>query len=290
MSGAIKFSPTEDLEINETMMKRDKKDQGEIKIQISDVSKLFRTSKGTIEALQSNNLEIKRGEFCVIVGPSGCGKTTLLRTLADLETATSGKIHINRENDERPLTSMVFQEQSIFPWMTVRKNVEYGLKNRGIPRKERDEISSNWIEKVGLSRFKDAYPHQLSGGMKQRVSIARAFANDPEVLLMDEPFSALDEQNKTILQQELLRICEETKKTVVFITHSIDEAIILGDRIFVMTAAPGRIKHEFKVPFSRPREVLKMRANPLYGELQEKIWEQIHDEVQKARELEVKKK
>jgi NitT/TauT family transport system ATP-binding protein len=214
----------------------------------------------------------------------------LLRILAGLEKPTTGKIHIDREDHKRPLTSMVFQEDSIFPWMTVQQNVAYGLNNRGVARKQRNEIVHFWIEKVGLSRFKDAYPHQLSGGMKQRVSIARAFANDPEVLLMDEPFSALDEQNKTILQQELLRIWEETRKAVVFITHSIDEAIILGDRILVMTTAPGQIMHDFTVPLPRPRNVLEVRANPVYGELQQQIWRRLQGEVEKARDLEGSKK
>lgn len=257
------------------------------KIRIRGLTKTFPTRAGSVTALKAIDIDIRRGEFVVIVGPSGCGKTTLLRILAGLETASTGQLTIHARDRQqgaaRPLTAMVFQEESIFPWMTVRRNVAYGLENRGVPAAETAERVNTWVAKVGLSRFADAYPYQLSGGMKQRVSIARAFTTDPEVLLMDEPFSALDEQNKTILQQELLRIWEETHKTVVFITHSIDEAITLGDRILIMTASPGEIKDDVPVAFPRPRNVLEIRAHPRYGELQRHIWSQLHDEVQKAR-------
>ena len=173
---------------------------------INDLAKTFSTHNSHVTALQDINLTIGDGEFFCIVGPSGCGKTTLLRILAGLENATSGDIIIKAANNERPINSMVFQEQSILPWMTVRDNVAYGLRMRGIPKKQRYEIANSYIHMIGLTKFADAYPCQLSGGMKQRVSVARAFANDPEILLMDEPFGALDEQNRIILQQELLRI------------------------------------------------------------------------------------
>jgi len=169
--------------------------------------------------------------------------------------------------------------------MTVRQNAGYGLAMRNRPQREIDEVVGHYLDRTGLTRFAESYPHQLSGGMKQRVSIARAFANDPEILLMDEPFSALDEQNKTLLQEELLRIWDENRKTVLFITHSVDEAVTLGDRIMVMTAQPGRAKAIIEVPFERPREVLELRARPAYGELVFSIWSQLRDEVQQARKL-----
>jgi NitT/TauT family transport system ATP-binding protein len=178
---------------------------------------------------------------------------------------------------------MVFQGDSIFPWMTVWDNAAYGLKMRGVPAAEIRDVVGTWLAKTSLTRFADRYPYQLSGGMKQRVSIARAFANDPDVLLMDEPFSALDEQNRTLLQEELLRIWDEQKKTVVFITHSVDEAVTLGDRILVMTAHPGRTKALIDVPFARPRGVLELRKRPEYGELVYSIWGHLREEVQRAK-------
>jgi NitT/TauT family transport system ATP-binding protein len=179
---------------------------------------------------------------------------------------------------------MVFQEQSIFPWMTVRDNVAFGLKARGLDKRERYAIADPFIKQVGLGGFADALPHQLSGGMKQRVSIARAFANDPEMLLMDEPFAALDEQTKLILQTELLRIWEESGKTVLYVTHSIDEAIVLADRLLVMTARPGRIKDilELDKVFGRPRRVEQVKSSPQYGELFGRVWRQLRDEVAAA--------
>ena len=184
------------------------------------------------------SIDIEEGTFFTIVGPSGCGKTTLLRILAGLERRQR-RGEIAADNPGKPLNSMVFQGESIFPWMTVWNNAAYGLRMRGAPQGEIREVVGHISTAPGCRASRDRYPHQLSGGMKQRVSIARAFANDPEVLLMDEPFSALDEQNRTLLQEELLRIWDEDKKTVVFITHSVDEAVTLGDRIMVMTASPA---------------------------------------------------
>jgi NitT/TauT family transport system ATP-binding protein len=178
---------------------------------------------------------------------------------------------------------MVFQGDSLFPWMTVWDNASYGLRLRRVPKAEIREVVGHYLDRTGLTRFAEAYPHQLSGGMRQRVSIARAFANDPDILLMDEPFSALDEQNKLLLQEELLRIWEETRKTVLFITHSVDEAVTLGDRVMVMSAQPGRAKEIVDVPFDRPRSVLELRSRPAYGEFVYSIWGQLRDEVQRAR-------
>jgi NitT/TauT family transport system ATP-binding protein len=179
---------------------------------------------------------------------------------------------------------MVFQEQSIFPWMNVRDNIAFGLKARGVGRGQRYRIAEPFIRKVGLAGFEDALPYQLSGGMKQRVSIARAFATDPEILLMDEPFAALDEQTKLILQAELLRVWDETRKTVLYVTHSIDEAIVLADRILVMSARPGRIKDIVDVHsvFGRPRQVEMVKSSPQYGELFGRVWGQLREEVLNA--------
>jgi NitT/TauT family transport system ATP-binding protein len=253
------------------------------KIRFEDVGKTFLIRSGALVAIEQITLDIAPGSFFVIVGPSGCGKTTLLRMTAGLETPTRGTITIGRDRSDRPANAMIFQGDSIFPWMTVFDNAAYGLRMRNAPAAEIDEVVGHYLARTGLTKFARAYPHQLSGGMKQRVSIARAFANDPEVLLMDEPFSALDEQNKTLLQEELLRIWEETKKTVLFITHSVDEAVTLGDKIMVMTAQPGRAKAIIDVPFPRPRKVLELRATPEYGELVYNIWGQLRDEVLAAK-------
>lgn len=257
--------------------------ESSVKIRMRNLSKSFDGAHGVVTALDDVTLDIPAGCFFMIVGPSGCGKTTLLRILAGLESPTSGSFEIAAPAEGRPANSMVFQGDSLFPWMTVFENAAYGLSMRQKPRGEIADVVGHYLSRTGLTRFAQAYPHQLSGGMRQRVSIARAFANDPDILLMDEPFSALDEQNKLLLQDELLRIWEETRKTVVFITHSVDEAVTLGDRIMIMTAQPGEIKQMVDVPFARPREVLALRALPEYGELVYSIWGQLREEVQRAR-------
>jgi NitT/TauT family transport system ATP-binding protein len=242
------------------------------KIAIRTLSKTFRSKDMEVTALDSFDLTIADGEFICIVGPSGCGKTTLLRILAGLELPTAGTVDITRRDSARPLTSMIFQETSIFPWRTVRNNVAYGLDMRRVEPAARNRIVDHFLELTGLAQFADAYPHQLSGGMKQRVSVARAFANDPEILLMDEPFAALDEQTKIVLQQELLKLWSETKKTVVFITHSIDEALVLADRIIVLSGRPGKLKADIPVSFARPRLVQELKANSEFGRLWHEIW------------------
>jgi NitT/TauT family transport system ATP-binding protein len=259
---------------------------GFAKVRLRGLAKCFFVRGRQIDALADIDLDIRAGEFLCIVGPSGCGKTTLLRILAGLEQQTAGTIDVTREGSAaRPLNSMVFQEQSIFPWMSVRDNVAFGLKAQGKGRMERYRMVEPYIYKVGLSGFEDALPHQLSGGMKQRVSIARAFATDPEMLLMDEPFAALDEQTKLILQAELLRIWDELRKTVVYVTHSIDEAIVLADRILIMSARPGRIKEllDIQQVFGRPRVVEDVKSSAQYGELFGRVWGQLRDEVRAAR-------
>lgn len=255
------------------------------KIRVQGVGKMFVTSSGETLALDAVSLEVAEGQFCSIVGPSGCGKTTLLRMLADLETPSTGSAELGPPRPGKPTQSLVFQGDSVFPWMTVWDNAAYGLRMRGAPEAEVREVVGHYLGKTSLSKFAKAYPHELSGGMRQRVSVARAFANDPDVLLMDEPFSALDEQNKAILQDELLRIWEETRKTVLFITHSVDEAVTLSDRVVVMTARPGRVKVDIGIPLPRPRQRLELRAMPEYGELVYRIWSALQDEVLHTAEL-----
>jgi NitT/TauT family transport system ATP-binding protein len=249
-------------------------------IRICDLTKAF----GALVVLDRVSLEIAPGEFFTIVGPSGCGKTTLLRILADLETATAGNIVVDvPAESDRPVNAMVFQGESIFPWMTVWQNASYGLRMRRAKPTVIKDVVSHYLDRTGLTRFAQYYPHQLSGGMRQRVAIARAFANNPQILLMDEPFSALDAQNKLLLQEELLRIWEEDKKTVVFITHSVDEAVTLGDRILVMTAQPGRVKSFVPVPLTRPRKIMELQKMPEYGETVHRIWSSLREEVLRAR-------
>lgn len=258
------------------------------KIHIAGLNKTFQSAEGvSVHALENISISVVEGEFVCIVGPSGCGKTTLVRILAGLEAADSGTFEIERksrrESELQPLLSMVFQEQSVFPWMNVYDNVAFGLAVRGVPKEVQRQVVESYIAKVGLTRFAKAYPHQLSGGMKQRVNLARAFANDPEVLLMDEPFAALDEQTKLLMQEELLRIWGETRKTVVYITHSIDEAIILGDRVVIMTARPGRIKTVLEIDFPRPRDVLQVKGSARFAELVLAIGGALMEEVLKAK-------
>jgi NitT/TauT family transport system ATP-binding protein len=233
-------------------------------------------------ALDGIDLAVPPGEFCCIVGPSGCGKSTLLRILAGLDRATSGTIEVNAAG--WPVANaMVFQESGLFPWMTVEKNVGFGLMTRGVAPADASKRVEAALRLVGLPRFRHHYPHQLSGGMRQRGAIARAFVTDPGMLLMDEPFAALDAQNRIILQAELVRIWEETGKTVIYITHSIDEALLLGDRAVVMTAQPGRIKDIIGIPFPHPRNVMELSATPEFGALRLAIWHILEDEVMRAR-------
>lgn len=254
------------------------------KIVARNVSKVFPTADGTVTAIDDFSLEVAEGEFVCIVGPSGCGKSTFLRILAGLVLHSAGTVVIRPGDDPgKPLNNVVFQEYAIFPWKTVLDNVAFGLQMRGVSKKARNEVANAWLAKVGLRKFAHYYPAQLSGGMKQRVSIARALANDPEVLLMDEPLGALDAQTRAVLQEELLRIWEAHRKTVVYITHSLDEAILLGDRVVIMTAHPGRLKAVFEVPLARPRSI-ETTATPEFAALSGALWEALKDEVRKAME------
>jgi NitT/TauT family transport system ATP-binding protein len=258
----------------------------DFQIVVDDLVKTFRLPQGTITAVDGVSFKVREGEFFCIVGPSGCGKTTVLRILAGLETKSTGEVSIYYRRDRSSRSAMVFQEQSVFPWMTVEDNIAFGLRGQPLSASSRRDIVHYYLDRVGLTPFATAYPHQLSGGMKQRVSIARAFATDPEILLMDEPFAALDEQNKLLLQEELLRIWEESRKTVVYITHSIDEAVGLGDRVVVMTAHPGRIKRIIPVDFKRPRNIPELRRDAKFGELAYEVWTTLRDEVLRAKEQE----
>ena len=258
---------------------------------VRGLHKVFETASGqVVVALQDIDLNVRPGEFLCIVGPSGCGKSTLLRLLAGLEQSSAGDIRIDVTRPDRPRNSMVFQEQSTFPWMTVRQNTAFGLEMRGVDRRARDELVGSYLRKVGLEDFANAYPYQLSGGMRQRVCLARAFANEPEVLLMDEPFASLDEQTRILMQEELLRVWEgEHGRTVVFITHSIDEAVLLADTVVVMSARPGRVKATFAVPFPRPRgQLAELKLRPEFAQLTYKVWEVLRDEVLNAQAAEMK--
>jgi NitT/TauT family transport system ATP-binding protein len=251
-------------------------------IEIARLRKEYVSGPGSVLALDDINLTIAPGEFLCIVGPSGCGKSTLLRILAGLDHQTGGSITVDApgwavEN------AMVFQESGLFPWMSVEANVRFGLMTRGVPAAEAAARVEAALKLVGLTKFRHHYPHQLSGGMRQRSAIARAFVTDPAMLLMDEPFAALDAQNRVILQAELVRLWEETRKTVVYVTHSIEEALSLGDRTVVMTAQPGRIKQIIDVPFPHPRNLMTLSASPEFGKLKLDIWRVLEDEVNRAR-------
>jgi NitT/TauT family transport system ATP-binding protein len=256
-------------------------------IRVRGVTKIFEGIHGDVQALAPIDLTITEGQFLCIVGPSGCGKTTLLRIIAGLEAPTEGEVNFSIAHDGKPLRSVVFQEQGIFPWMSVLQNTAFGLKVRGIGRAEREKAASAYLDMLGLTQFADAYPRQLSGGMRQRVNIARAFANDPAILLMDEPLASLDEQTKLLVQEDLLRLWEGSHKTVVYITHSLDEAIVLGDRVIVMTNRPGSVKSIVDIDLPRPRNVLDMQSNEGFFGIRSRIWTALREEVLTLRQREI---
>lgn len=262
-----------------------------IKIQASNVQRQFQIKndsgkKEKLLVLDDFNLAVREGEFLSVLGPSGCGKSTFLNILAGLDTYDSGEILV----DSQPVSErnfnrgMVFQGYALFPWRTVLENVAIGLEIRKIDKKARQEIAQRYLAMVGLSAFANRYPHQLSGGMRQRVAIARVLAYQPDILLMDEPFAALDAQTRETLQLELIKIWEADKKTIVFITHSIDEAVLLSDRIAVMTARPGKVKEIIDVTLPRPRTE-DIRNSFAFAEIRQYAWSLIKDEVGKAQAL-----
>jgi NitT/TauT family transport system ATP-binding protein len=254
------------------------------KLKLDKVTLEFFPKTGApVLALDDVSLEVSEQEFAVIVGPSGCGKSSLLRLVAGLVVPTRGSIALDGTPVTRPGKDrgMVFQSYTLFPWLTVRDNVEFGLRIGGVPAEKRRHISDHFIGEVGLEGFENAYPKQLSGGMMQRVALARALANDPEILLMDEPFGALDSQTRSLMQELLLQIWEHSHKTVLFITHDIDEAIFLGDRVHVMTARPGRIKEMVEIDLARPRQV-DLLTSPEFIAIKRRIMALIHDEAVRA--------
>ncbi|MFQ3455069.1 ABC transporter ATP-binding protein [Bradyrhizobium sp. UFLA01-814] len=263
-----------------------------VKISFENVRKEFVTRgegsrpAGHFTALEDITFDVRTGEFLALVGPSGCGKSTLLNLLGGLATPTSGRILL----DGRPIVGpgrdrgVVFQQYALFPWRTAAQNVEFGLDIAGLKPKQRGEIARHFLDLVGLSGFADRYPHELSGGMKQRVAIARSLAYDPEVLLMDEPFAALDAQTRETLQGELLRIWRATGKTIIFITHGIDEAVVLGQRVAVMTSRPGRIKQIVDTPAALRSEAEDVRSLSEFGRVRHEIWSLLREEVQKAQQ------
>lgn len=244
------------------------------------VGRRFNTANGPVDACVDVNLTVQPGSFCVIVGPSGCGKSTFLRMVAGLDHPTSGTIEVARNDGKDPTNAMVFHGRTLFPWLTLQQNVAYGLKLSGINRGERHDRADELLSMVGLSEFRRSWPHQVSEGMRQRVSIVRALAVDPDLLLMDEPFGALDEQTRFLLQEELLRIWEQTGKTVLFVTHSIDEALILADQIVVMSSHPGTIREVIDVPFPRPRFLTEVRSDPAFADLFTTTWSMLREEVE----------
>ena len=250
------------------------------KVQIKDVKKIYEGRNGQTIALNGANLDIYDNEFICVVGPSGCGKSTLLNIIAGLHEATSGEVLVDGVKVEGTGVDrgVVFQQYALFPWLTVKKNVMFGLKlKKGMTDAEREEIAMKYIKMVGLEKFVDSYPKELSGGMKQRVAIARAYAVNPSILLMDEPFGALDAQTRTQLQTELLKTWEEEKKTCFFITHDVEEAILLASRVVVMSARPGRIKEviDIDIPYPRNQETKML---PRFTELKNYIWQNVYKE------------
>jgi ABC-type nitrate/sulfonate/bicarbonate transport system ATPase subunit len=254
-------------------------------IAIEGVTKIYESRSGApVEALQPFSLDIAAGEFLVIVGPSGCGKSTLLYMLAGFSNPTSGVIRVDGQAITGPDIDrgMVFQSYALFPWLTVRGNVEFGLERKGIAKPERRHIAFEYLQMVGLQDFADKHVSELSGGMKQRVAIARAFATEPSIILMDEPFGALDALTRRFLQRELLRIWREHRRTVVFITHSVPEAVFLADRIVVMTARPGQIKSDIRVELPHPRDT----TSDDFRDFERLIYADLDDELAKTFALE----
>lgn len=257
-------------------MKENTIDKG---VEVVDVVKKFETKNGSVIALNDINLHIRQKEFVSILGTSGCGKSTLLRIIGGLESATSGKVMFknNEITGPSPERGMVFQAYTLFPWLTVRENIEFGLKTMGKKKSEYREISEQYINIVGLNGFEKSYPKALSGGMKQRVAIARALANDPDILLLDEPFGALDSQTRSVMQELLLDVWQKSPKTIIMVTHDIDEAIFLADRVVMMTSRPGKVKKIIDIDIERPRDYT-VKTSMQFLQYKKEAGEIIHEE------------
>jgi ABC-type nitrate/sulfonate/bicarbonate transport system ATPase subunit len=254
-------------------------------LKIDAVSRIFPSRQGgePTRALEPTNLDVGNNDFVTILGPSGCGKSTLLRIVAGLDRPTSGRVVLDGKEVTGPGADrgVVFQSYTLFPWLTVRENIAFGLRERGVPEAERNRIANGFIQRVGLSGFENHWPKQLSGGMQQRTAIARALANDPKILLLDEPFGALDNQTRALMQEMLLGIWERDQKTVLFVTHDIEEAIFLGSRVIVMSARPGRIKAEIAIDLPHPRSY-RIKTTPEFVALKERLVEEIRAEALKV--------
>jgi NitT/TauT family transport system ATP-binding protein len=251
-------------------------------IELRGVTKRFATPKGGVyTALRDLTLEVAPGEFCAVVGPTGCGKSTTLALISGLELASAGEVRV----EGHPVKGItdgvgyVFQNDAVFPWKTVLENVAAGPRYHGLPGRDARGRAREWITRVGLAGFEDRYPHQLSGGMRKRVGLAQSLINGPRILLMDEPFSALDVQTRSLMENELLSLWSSTSASVVFVTHDLEEAIALADRVVVITAGPGTVKGTYKVDLPRPRNVAEIRFQPRFTQIYEAIWGQLRDEV-----------
>ncbi|MGM4901930.1 ABC transporter ATP-binding protein [Tardiphaga sp. 866_E4_N2_1] len=257
------------------------------KLVIDNVSRIFPAVRGgtPTRALEPTNLSVADNDFVTILGPSGCGKSTLLRMVAGLDTPTTGRIMLDGKAITGPGADrgMVFQSYTLFPWLTVSENISFGLRERGVSQRERNDIAKQWLEKVGLTSFANHFPKQLSGGMQQRTAIARALANDPKILLLDEPFGALDNQTRALMQELLLGIWERERKTVIFVTHDIEEAVFLASRTVVMSARPGRIKADIPVDLPHPRHYT-IKTSPAFSDLKARLTEEIRVEAVLAAE------
>ena len=257
-----------------------------VKLHIHNVTKTYQAHAQEVLAVDEIDLKIKNKEFATILGPSGCGKSTLLRIVAGLIRPTKGVVRLDGKIIQAPGQDrgMVFQSYTLFPWLTVRENIQFGLEIAGLPKSEQEQTAQEFVEKVGLKGFEKAYPKGLSGGMKQRVAIARALANNPAILLLDEPFGALDAQTRSLMQELLTQVWEELHKTILFVTHDVEEAIFLSDRVFVMTARPGKIKAEIVVPLERPRNY-ELKATESFLTLKKQALALIREEAIKSTQL-----
>ena len=257
-------------------------DDRPIAIELQDVQRRFVTPDGqALTALRSFNLTVRRGEFCAVVGPTGCGKSTTLTLIAGLAAPTAGAVRIMGQpvNGIDQRVGFVFQQDAVFPWKTVLDNVVAGPLFRGKPREAAYANARDWVKRVGLSGFEGHYPHQLSGGMRKRVALSQTFINEPEILLMDEPFSALDVQTRVLMQDELLKLWSAQSASVVFVTHDLEEAIALADRVFVLTAGPATVKSVYDIDLPRPRVTAEIRYDPHFTEISKMIWNDLRDEV-----------